>query len=83
MAADGCAARRALAATDRAGLPQGASLACLPPPRRQRQRIKYLHANMESTGLPDASFDLVAVQFVTQECPAHVIDNLVGPGGRR
>ncbi|KAL4427807.1 hypothetical protein ABPG75_001896 [Micractinium tetrahymenae] len=43
----------------------------------QRQRIKYLHSNMEATGLPDASFDLVAVQFVTHECPAHVIDNLV------
>ncbi|KAL4442027.1 hypothetical protein ABPG77_011288 [Micractinium sp. CCAP 211/92] len=43
----------------------------------QRQRIKYMHGNMEATGLPDASFDLVAVQFVTHECPGHVIDNLV------
>lgn len=54
----------------------------------QRQRIKYMHANMEYSGLPDASFDLVSVQFVTHECPAAVIANLVAecrrlvrPGG--
>ncbi|KAL4457547.1 hypothetical protein ABPG75_012412 [Micractinium tetrahymenae] len=43
----------------------------------QRPRIKYMHANMEATGLPDASFDLVSVQYVTHECPGHVIDSLV------
>ncbi|PSC68120.1 Methyltransferase type 11 [Micractinium conductrix] len=43
----------------------------------QRQRIRYMHANMESTGLPAGSFDLVAVQFVTHECPAAVIENLI------
>ena len=36
---------------------------------------------MEATGLPDASFDLVAVQFVTHECPSAVIESLVR--GRR
>jgi hypothetical protein len=38
-----------------------------------------MHANMEATGLPDASFDMVAVQFVTHECPAHAIQALVRP----
>jgi SAM-dependent methyltransferase len=42
-----------------------------------RRRIRYLHANMEDTGLPPASFDMVAVQFVIHECPAQVIANLV------
>ena len=36
-----------------------------------------MHANMESTGLPDASFDLVAVQFVAHECPGRAIEGLV------
>jgi len=53
-----------------------------------RRRIKYMHGNMESSGLPDASFDFVSVQFVAHECPAHVLTNLVSecrrlvrPGG--
>ena len=53
-----------------------------------RKRIKYLHANMERSGLPDASFDFVSVQFVAHECPAVVLENmvkearrLVRPGG--
>ncbi|EFN58298.1 hypothetical protein CHLNCDRAFT_50738 [Chlorella variabilis] len=46
-------------------------------PQAQRQRIRYMHANMESTGLPDASFDLVAVQFVAHECPGRAIEGLV------
>lgn len=53
-----------------------------------RKRIKYLHANMESSGLPDASYDMVSVQFVAHECPAKVLENivkearrLVRPGG--
>lgn len=53
-----------------------------------RRRINYMHGNMESSGLPDASFDLVSVQFVAHECPAHVLTNLVAecrrlvrPGG--
>lgn len=44
----------------------------------QRQRITYLHRDMEHTGLPDASCDVVSVQFVTHECPAHIIRSLVG-----
>ena len=36
--------------------------------------------DMEHTGFPDASFDVVSVQFVTHECPAHIIDSLVGVG---
>lgn len=50
----------------------------------QRQRITYLHRDMEHTGLPDASCDVVSVQFVTHECPAHIIRSLVGGrvGGR-
>ncbi|KAG7672678.1 hypothetical protein Ndes2526B_g08793 [Nannochloris sp. 'desiccata'] len=53
-----------------------------------RRRIKYMHGNMESSGLPNASFDFVSVQFVAHECPAHVLTNLVAecrrlvrPGG--
>jgi len=54
----------------------------------QRQRIVYRHGNMESTGLPDDSCDMVIAQFVIHECPAKVIENLVAeckrlvrPGG--
>lgn len=36
-----------------------------------------MHADMESTGLHDASFDLVVVQFVTHELPHHAIESLV------
>ncbi|PRW56637.1 Methyltransferase type 11 [Chlorella sorokiniana] len=43
----------------------------------QRQRIRYVHGDMLDTRLPDASFDLVAVQFVTHECPSWVIESLV------
>jgi ubiquinone/menaquinone biosynthesis C-methylase UbiE len=53
-----------------------------------RQRINYLHLNAESTGLPDASFDLISLQFIIHECPGEIIDNLVkeakrllSPGG--
>jgi SAM-dependent methyltransferase len=53
-----------------------------------RKRIKFIHANMECSGLPDASYDMVSVQFVTHECPAAVLTNicreatrLVRPGG--
>ena len=35
---------------------------------------------MLDTRLPDASFDLVAVQFVTHECPSWVIESLVRAG---
>lgn len=56
--------------------------------RSSRRRIKYMHGNMESSGLPDASFDFVSVQFVAHECPTHVLVNLVSecrrlvrPGG--
>ena len=50
-------------------------------PCRQRQRIRYMHANMEATGLPDASVDMITVQFVVHECPAQVIENLVRLAG--
>jgi hypothetical protein len=36
-----------------------------------------MHAMMEATGLPDASVDMITVQFVVHECPAQVIENLV------
>ena len=48
----------------------------------QRQRIRYLHANMEATGLPAASYDLVTAQFVIHECPAAVIASLVAEARR-
>lgn len=47
-----------------------------------RQRINYLHLNAESTGLPDASFDLISLQFIIHECPGEIIDNLVKEGRR-
>ena len=43
---------------------------------------------MESSGLPDASYDFVSIQFVAHECPTRVLSNmvkearrLVRPGG--
>lgn len=55
---------------------------------RSRKRIKYIHANMESTGLEPSSFDLIAVQFVIHELPTQPITNLIAecrrllrPGG--
>ena len=36
-----------------------------------------MHANIEDSGLPAASFDLVSIQFVFHECPGEVIDNIV------
>ena len=77
--------------------PHTVARACPPascsPACRQRHRIRYMHANMEATGLPDASVDMIAVQFVVHECPAQVIENLVrgqrqagqqgGGGGRQ
>lgn len=42
-----------------------------------RKRITYMHRNMESTGLPPASYDMVVVQFVAHECPARVLENMV------
>jgi ubiquinone/menaquinone biosynthesis C-methylase UbiE len=46
-----------------------------------RQRVRYMHADMEHSGLPDGSFDLVSIQFVTHELPGEIIKNLVS--GRR
>jgi ubiquinone/menaquinone biosynthesis C-methylase UbiE len=34
-----------------------------------RTIAQWLHARAEDTGLPDASFDLIALQFVTHELP--------------
>lgn len=36
---------------------------------QQREIAAWLHANAEATGLPDGSFDLVTLQFVTHELP--------------
>jgi ubiquinone/menaquinone biosynthesis C-methylase UbiE len=36
---------------------------------RQTEIHQWLHAQAEATGLPDASFDLVTLQFVTHELP--------------
>ena len=52
------------------------------PSGRPRRRIAYLHANFESSGLPDAAFDLVAAQFVMHECPARVLTALVAEARR-
>mgnify|MGYP002777302852 CR=1 FL=1 len=37
--------------------------------RDSNHEIKWLHAAAEATGLPDHSFDLVTLQFVTHELP--------------
>jgi ubiquinone/menaquinone biosynthesis C-methylase UbiE len=47
-----------------------------------RRRIRYLHANAESTGLPDASVDLITLQFIIHECPGAVIESLVNEARR-
>lgn len=49
----------------------------------QRQRIRYIHGDMEHSGLPDASFDMVSVQFVCHELPGEVIARLVSAGRGR
>lgn len=43
----------------------------------KRQRITYVHRDMEHNGFPDASFEMVSVMFVTHELPGEVIDRLV------
>lgn len=43
----------------------------------QRARIAYIHGNMEKTGLPNGSFDLISIQFVIHECPEEIIDNVI------
>lgn len=49
---------------------------------------EWLHARAENTGLPDKSFDLVTIQFVTHELPGYVSQEifaeakrLLRPGG--
>jgi ubiquinone/menaquinone biosynthesis C-methylase UbiE len=44
---------------------------------KRRQRIRYIHGNMEQTGLPDNSFDLISIQFVIHECPEEIINNVI------
>lgn len=44
---------------------------------QDRKRIKYLHANMESTGLESNSFDFISVQFVMHELPGRAIEGLI------
>ena len=41
-----------------------------------------MQALAESTGLPDASFDLVAYQFVFHECPPDIVRRIIVEGYR-
>lgn len=50
--------------------------------------IEWIHAAAEQTGLPDASFDVVTLQFVIHELPRHITQaifqeahRLLRPGG--
>ncbi len=51
------------------------------PPRRRKdthaQQVRYVHALAEACPFADASFDLVAVQFVVHECTAQAITNIL------
>ena len=47
-----------------------------------RRRIRHLHANMEATGLPGASCDLVTATFVVHECPPSAIRGLIAEARR-
>ncbi len=38
----------------------------------KNNNIHWLHANAEATGLADASFDLITLQFVIHELPRHI-----------
>jgi len=35
-----------------------------------QDKIEYVHANFEDSGLPDASFDVIMMQFIVHELPA-------------
>jgi ubiquinone/menaquinone biosynthesis C-methylase UbiE len=77
------AAGGALAGGGAAPLPPAAAAdAANTDPRAPRRRARYLHANMEATGLPDASFDLVTAQFVIHECPGSAIEALAAEAAR-
>jgi len=67
------------AAAAAAALPTPAAAGPDPP---GRQRISYLHANMEATPLPSSSFDLVSVNFVVHECRPFAIDALCKEAAR-
>ncbi|KAJ3682628.1 hypothetical protein LUZ60_015201 [Juncus effusus] len=43
----------------------------------RKNKIKWIHANGEKTGLPSNSFDIVSLAYVTHECPARAITGLV------
>lgn len=45
--------------------------------RDGQRRIRYMHADMEATGLPAESFDLVTASFVIHECPPWAIQGLI------
>ncbi|NJM64609.1 MAG: class I SAM-dependent methyltransferase [Acaryochloris sp. RU_4_1] len=56
--------------------------------RDMHQEITWLHAQAEETGLPDESFDLIALQFVIHELPRQITQRifsealrLLRPGG--
>ncbi len=44
--------------------------------------MRYRHAPMEATGLPDACADLVAASFVIHECRPHAIRALIAEARR-
>ncbi|KAK9828796.1 hypothetical protein WJX72_002117 [[Myrmecia] bisecta] len=55
---------------------------------QSHRRIQYLHRNVEDSGFPDASFDLISVQYVIHELPVAVTNRclaecrrLLRPGG--
>jgi len=41
------------------------------------RRISYVHGLAESTGMPDASFDVVSLAFVLHECPTAATRDIV------
>ena len=66
-------------AAAQAALPTPAAAGPDPP---GRQRIAYLHSNMEATPFPSSSFDLVSVNFVVHECRPFAIDALCKEAAR-
>lgn len=48
----------------------------------QHRRIRYVHANLEDTHLPAASFDLVTASFVIHELPPPAICALIAEARR-
>jgi len=51
-------------------------------PQEGRRRVRYRHAPMEASGLPDACADLIAASFVIHECRPHAIRALIAEARR-